>query len=151
MAERLNWTGGSDGKECASKAGISGSIPGSARDRPWKREWQLTPVFLPGEFHGQRSWAGYSLWGRKELDTTEWLTLSHTLIQELWSACHFSWQSFERSFWHSEVNCLLWKPKNTHLESALKTEIHACVIIKGLWYTKKWIPQWSMQRNRGKQ
>ena len=33
------------------------------------------PVFLPGEFHGQRSLAGYSPWGHKELDTTEQLTL----------------------------------------------------------------------------
>ena len=38
---------------------------------PWRREWQPTPVFLPGEFHGQRSLAGYSLWGRTESDTTE--------------------------------------------------------------------------------
>ena len=30
---------------------------------PWRREWQPTPVFLPGEFHGQRIWAGYSPWG----------------------------------------------------------------------------------------
>ena len=30
---------------------------------PWRREWQPTPVFLPGEFHGQRRLAGYSLWG----------------------------------------------------------------------------------------
>ena len=30
-----------------------------------------TPVFLPGEFHGHRSLAGYSPWGNKELDTTE--------------------------------------------------------------------------------
>ena len=30
-----------------------------------------TPVLLPGEFHGQRSLAGYSLWGHKESDTTE--------------------------------------------------------------------------------
>ena len=41
----------------------------------WRREWQPTPVFLPGEFHGWRNLAGYSLWGRKELDTTEQLTL----------------------------------------------------------------------------
>ena len=27
---------------------------------PWRREWQPTPVFLPGEFHGQRSLVGYS-------------------------------------------------------------------------------------------
>ena len=46
------------------------------RKIPWRREWQPTPVFLPGEFHGQRSMAGYSSWGCKESDTTEQLTLS---------------------------------------------------------------------------
>ena len=38
---------------------------------PWRKACQPTPVFLPGEFHGQRSMAGYSLRGLKELDTTE--------------------------------------------------------------------------------
>ena len=38
---------------------------------PWRRKWQPTPVFLPGESHGQGSLAGYSPWGHKELDTTE--------------------------------------------------------------------------------
>ena len=33
---------------------------------PWRGEWQPTPVFVPGESHGQRSLAGYSLWGHKE-------------------------------------------------------------------------------------
>ena len=42
---------------------------------PWRREWLLTPVFFPGEFHGQRSLVGYSPWCHKELDTTERLTL----------------------------------------------------------------------------
>ena len=42
---------------------------------PWRREWQPTPVLLPGESHGQRSLAGYSPWGRKESDRTERLTL----------------------------------------------------------------------------
>ena len=37
----------------------------------WRTEWQSTPVFLPGEFHGQRSLAGYSPWGHKELDMTD--------------------------------------------------------------------------------
>ena len=41
---------------------------------PWKREWQPTPVFLPGEFHGQRSLARYSPWGHKESDMTEGLS-----------------------------------------------------------------------------
>ena len=42
---------------------------------PWRREWQPTPVFLPGEFHGQKSLVGHSPWGRKESDMTEGLTL----------------------------------------------------------------------------
>ena len=33
--------------------------------------WQPTPIFLPGNFHGQGSLAGYSLWGRQESDMTE--------------------------------------------------------------------------------
>jgi len=41
----------------------------------WRREWQPTPVFLPGESHGQRSLAGYCLWDHKESDTTERLKL----------------------------------------------------------------------------
>ena len=44
----------------------------------WRREWQPTPVFLPGESHGQRSLPGYSPWGCKESDTTRWLTHTHT-------------------------------------------------------------------------
>ena len=39
----------------------------------WRREWQPTPVFFPRESHGQRNLLGYSPWGCKELDTTEWL------------------------------------------------------------------------------
>ena len=41
----------------------------------WRREWQPTPVFLPGESQGQRSLAGYSPWGCKELDMTESLSI----------------------------------------------------------------------------
>ena len=37
----------------------------------WSREWQPTPVFLPGKFYGQRSLEGYNPWGHKELDMTE--------------------------------------------------------------------------------
>ena len=38
---------------------------------PWRKAWQPTTVFLPGEFHGQKSLVGYSLWGCKETDMTE--------------------------------------------------------------------------------
>ena len=43
---------------------------------PWRREWLPTPVFFPEESRVQRSLAGYSQWGHKESDMTEWLTLS---------------------------------------------------------------------------
>ena len=44
---------------------------------PWRRAWQPTPVFSPGESHGQRSLAGYSPWGRTESDMTK-RALTHT-------------------------------------------------------------------------
>ena len=37
----------------------------------WRRKWQLTPVFLPGESQGQRSLVACHLWGHTESDTTE--------------------------------------------------------------------------------
>ena len=48
----------------------TGLIPGSGRS-PREGNGNSLPVFLPGEFHGQRSLAGYSPWGCKESDTTE--------------------------------------------------------------------------------
>ena len=47
---------------------------------PWRRAWQPTPVFLPGEFHGQRSLVGCDPWDCTELDTTEATEQSKALI-----------------------------------------------------------------------
>ena len=44
--------------------------------RSWRRKWQSTPVFLPGELHGQRCLAGYSPWGCKS-DMTKRLNHDH--------------------------------------------------------------------------
>ena len=70
---------GSGSKESAYNAGDPDSIPGlgteSPGKAPWRREWLLIPEFLPGEVHEQRRLVGYSPWGHKELDTTEWLTV----------------------------------------------------------------------------
>ena len=54
----------------AGDAKDGGSIPGSGKIF-WSMKWQPTPVFLPENFHGQRSLARYSLPGCKESDTTE--------------------------------------------------------------------------------
>ena len=64
-------------KESACKIGDPGLIP-RWRRFPWRREWQPTPVFLPGEFHGQKNLEGYSPSDHKESHITEWLT--HTRI-----------------------------------------------------------------------
>ena len=61
---------GSDSKESSCSAADLGLIPGLGMI-PWRRAWQPTPVFLPGEFHGRRSLVSYSPWGGEESDTTE--------------------------------------------------------------------------------
>ena len=53
----------------------------------WRRQWQPTPVFLPGESHGQRRLVGYSPWGLTESDTTEWL----------------NWTELNVNFWASQA------------------------------------------------
>ena len=65
--------GGASGKEsaCQCRRCKRGGFNPWVRKIPWRRKWQPTPVFLPGKSHGQRSLAGYSPWGCKELDTTE--------------------------------------------------------------------------------
>ena len=70
---------GLDGKESAFQRGRPGFDPW-VRKIPWRREWLPTLVFLPGEFHGQRNPLGYSPWGRQELDMTEQLSLSLSLV-----------------------------------------------------------------------
>ena len=73
----LPFPGGSNNKQFSCNSGDLSSVPG-LEDLPWTREWQPTPIFLPGESHGQRSLVDYSPWGLKESDMTERLT--HTPI-----------------------------------------------------------------------
>ena len=67
-------TGDLDDKESTCNMGDGNSIPGLGRSIPWRKEWLPTPVFLPGEFHEQRSLVGYSPWGCKMSGNTEPLT-----------------------------------------------------------------------------
>ena len=65
--------GGASGKEpsCQCRRRKRCRFDPWVRKIPWRRKCQPTPVFLPGESHGQRSLAGYSPWDHKELDATE--------------------------------------------------------------------------------
>ena len=64
-----SFPGGLDGKESACSAGELGSS--LDREDPWRREWQLNPVFLPAESHGQRRLEGYNPCGYKQSDMSE--------------------------------------------------------------------------------
>ena len=57
------------------------------------RKWQLTPLFLPAEFHGQRSLVGPHLWGYKESDLTEQLTDSSPFLDSQWDS-GYDWNSY---------------------------------------------------------
>ena len=57
-------------QETAYNTGNPGLIPVWVRKIPWRRKWQHSPVFLHEKSHGQRSVAGYSSRGHKDLYTT---------------------------------------------------------------------------------
>jgi len=59
------------------------------QEDPWRRKWQPTPIFLPGEFKGQRRLAGYSSLGSQELNTTEHVR-----------TCFLGWDSSYMSAWN---------------------------------------------------
>ena len=74
----------------------AGLISGSGRI-PWWRTWQPSPVFLPGESHGQRSLEGYSPWGRREVDMASRLRTHAIGLSTLGiSFSHFIFQSAPR-------------------------------------------------------
>ena len=70
---RKGFPGGASGKEpaCLCRRCKRHGFNPWVRKIPWRRAWQPTLVFLPGESHGQRSLVGYSPQGRTESDTTE--------------------------------------------------------------------------------
>ena len=96
---------------------------------PCKREWQPTPVFLPGVSHGQRSLAGYSPWGHKKSDTTEWLT--HTPLQkELEKQAPQSPAQFFSFFQTSKFPEMLW-PQGHHFSYFSEIYFLCC---KSIWH-----------------
>ena len=76
----------------------------------WRRKWQPTPVFLPGESHGQRSLAGHGSWGCKELDMTEQThthTHTHTHTNSYLSWCYFKVPE-KLQEWYKKLSLVLY-------------------------------------------
>ena len=71
----------------------------------WRRQWQPTPVLLPGKSHGQRNLVGFSPWGCQESDTTEQLHF-HALEKEM--ATHSGVLTWRIPGTGSLVGCRLW-------------------------------------------
>ena len=76
------------------------------REDPWKRERLPIPVFLPVEFHGQRSVTGYRPWGPKELDTIVFrvslsgqTAVSEQLSLSLFTVIYISGHNIVGLFW----------------------------------------------------
>ena len=99
---KLRWCSGKE-STCQGRRCKRRGFDPWVRTIPWSRKWQPAPVFLSGEFHGQRSLVGYSPWGHKESDMTEHahtLTSDATLYSLLTTArcfrnkCLKSFQSF---------------------------------------------------------
>ena len=105
---------------------MQGTQETQVRNIPWWRKWPPTPVFLPGEFHKQRSPVGYSPWGRKESDMTE--QLREQLWPWLWTKCQhlfhtLMWNFNELPFLPNQVHCILI----LHLPTA-HTQATACIL-----------------------
>ena len=85
--ENLGFPCGSDGKESTCNATDPGSIPWLGRSPGEGNGNPLQSVFLPGEFHGQRSLVGYIPLDCKEPYMTKRLSLSLVKILQLWLLC----------------------------------------------------------------
>ena len=70
---------------CLSAGDVRGFNPWVGKI-PWRKKWM---VFLPGEFYGQRNLMGYSPWGLRELDMTEWLTHTKGIDHLFCAYCPF--------------------------------------------------------------
>ena len=72
---------------------------------PWKMKWHPTPVFFPGKSHGQRSLAGYSLWGHKESDTAEHeCARAHAHTRRYQTKSEQNFPAVVSSFWRVRVS-----------------------------------------------
>ena len=83
-----DFPGSASGKElaCQSRRCKTLGFNPWVKEIPWRRAWQPTPVFLPGESHGQKGLVGYGLWGRKESQTwLKRLSMHAKSVRNIWT------------------------------------------------------------------
>ena len=93
------------------------------QEYPWRRSWQPTPVFMPEEFHGQRSWEGYIAQSRTQLKQLSMYTHTHT---------HTHTRTHTETNWSNRVY-LFYPHKEVFLgpclKSVLKNPITSIILI----------------------
>ena len=105
----------------------------SVRKIPWRRKWPSTPVFLPGNSHGQRSLEGYSPWVAEESDMTEHVSTSFTCVPAVCvcmpepGSCHYWARVLQllkpacpRAQAPQQEKPPQWEAHALHLESSLR-------------------------------
>ena len=110
----LGFPGGTSGKEPTCQCRRHMFDPWLEKI-PWRKAWQPTPVFLPGESHGQRSLVGYSPQSHKKLDVTEatqlvgiglaapWQVASSPNTDQIQCLLHWRVESLSLSHWGSPL------------------------------------------------
>ena len=123
-----------------------------------------TPVFLPGEFHGKRSLAGYSPWGCREPDMTEQLRVSLPTPLLLSSLLHST------NICYIRIICLMmgkalqcnndwsgcdppWDNGKGEKEEAVKADVqfNTCCPVRSLWIRREWVVRKKVQGGGGGQ
>ena len=131
--------GGSDGKESACIAGDL--IWSLGWEDSQGREWLPTPVFLSGEFHGQRRLMGYSPRGCKESDTTEWQTLSlSSFTPSCWKPAHFDPKPVSCYTGWNYIPIPFWKIMPFLISMSIDKKLNYLKVVSwGEMVWKKWI------------
>ena len=107
--------GGSDNKESVCNAGRPRFTPWVGKI-PWRRKWEPTRVFLPGEVHGQRSLLGYSPWDH--IIGLDWLALTYLLNLEVTNMNKNTLLSVEGTIIYAQLRLFLWSNQNVAAEKS---------------------------------
>ena len=105
----MGFPGGSNWEESVCNAGELGLILGSelwVGRLPWREKWQPTPVFLPGEFHGQRNLEGYIL--SIGLQSWTWLNNLEIIIFFSFHFFFISWRLITLQYCSGFCHTLTW-------------------------------------------
>ena len=135
----IRFPGGTSGKEPACQCRKHKRLRFDlwVREIPCRRKWHPTPVFLPGEFHGQRSLAVYSPQGCTESEH-DWSDLAHSLARpSLWFGRSGNTQFLKKKT--NGVECYYMIYKNRHVNFSLALLIFCIIVINFCTLSHPWI------------